>query len=452
MAVLTTPDRLSYVPLVRPFRLQSVVIPILPDKLLGFLEAPVPVMIGVPNADLVRRIRDQFTDVIIVDIDRNRIACPSDIKVPNISKATRLVSRIAPYYSQFQKVTKKMPYFPQPDQTALVECIASETSKHFEYLFNDFQRHCVTNLTSGISVFMRESFLSETSSQFLRAFIETQTFDDYAGKKLAVIDAEKRREFMELMRQQKLQAELEQQRKAEEASKRGTDEESSEEQHDEPQCDDKKDETSEEPCKTEREPTEEKDKSPTEDKQSEVENKSDEGENSEPVPESPRKKTLVDQSPRLSPGETKRKSRSETPRTESGRSTPKHSGSRTPARDKEDLDPSSVVKLLTHLDLSVLMQLVEVKKAMEDGKINQDQLERALLVHEQTHADPSLLLNNNNTSTNAPVNNVNNDPQQSDDTVQHTSDNSDDEDIQTAIAEGQSKSQLINSDEEHGDV
>eukprot|EP00029_Vermamoeba_vermiformis_P010076 TRINITY_DN5233_c0_g1_i1.p1 TRINITY_DN5233_c0_g1~~TRINITY_DN5233_c0_g1_i1.p1 ORF type:complete len:524 (+),score=166.65 TRINITY_DN5233_c0_g1_i1:119-1690(+) len=174
---------LSYVPLVRPFRLQSVVIPILPDKLLDFLEAPVPVMIGVPNADLIRRIRDQFTDVIIVDIDRNRITCPSDIKVPNISKATRLVSRIAPYYSQFQKVTKKMPYFPQPDQTALVECIASETGKHFEYLFNEFQRHCVTNLTSGISVFMRESFLSETSSQFLRAFIDTQTFDDYAGKK-----------------------------------------------------------------------------------------------------------------------------------------------------------------------------------------------------------------------------------------------------------------------------
>jgi hypothetical protein len=439
---------LSYVPLVRPFRLQSVVIPILPDKLLAFLEAPVPVLIGVPNSDLIRRIRDSFTDVIIVDIDRNRITCPSDIKVPNISKATRLVSRIAPYYSQFQKVTKKMPYFPQPDQTALVECISSETGKHFDYLFNDFQRHCVTNLTSGISVFMRESFLSETSSQFLRAFIDTQTFDDYAGKKLAVIDAEKRREFMELMRQQKLQAELEQQRKAEEASKRGsTEDESSEEHHEgEAKCTDNKKEKTEEVDKRQPESTEEKGKS---DQGEETDDKNKEGENKEP--ESPRKKR-VDQSPRLSPGETKRKSRAETPRSESGRSTPKVSGTRTPSRDKEDIDPSSVVKLLTHLDLSVLMQLVEVKKALEDGKINQDQLERALMSHEH-HADPSLLLNANTSGNTTPtVNKVNNGHQQStDDTAQHTSDNSEDEDIQTAIMEGQSKSLHVSSDEERRD-
>lgn len=447
-----TRDRLSYVPLVRPFRLQSVVIPILPDKLLAFLEAPVPVLIGVPNADLIRRIRDSFTDVIIVDIDRNRITCPSDIKVPNISKATRLVSRIAPYYSQFQKVTKKMPYFPQPDQTALVECIASETGKHFEYLFNDFQRHCVTNLTSGISVFMRESFLSETSSQFLRAFIETQTFDDYSGKKLAVIDAEKRREFMELMRQQKLQAELEQQRKAEEASKRGSTEDESSEEHGGSEC-----EKTAEPHDdaTHPETTPEKDKTTpcAEHGDSNHGENGDHGPvNNEPVPESPRKKT-VDQSPRLSPGETKRKSRTETPRSESGRSTPKVSGARTPARDKEDIDPSSVVKLLTHLDLNVLMQLVEVKRALEDGKINQDQLERALLSHEH-HADPSLLLNANSGNATPTVNNVNNNngnQEAADDAAEQTSDNSDDEDIQTAIIEGQSKSLHVGSDEEQGD-
>jgi len=436
------PNRLSYVPLVRPFRLQSVVIPILPDKLLAFLEAPVPVLIGVPNGDLIRRIRDSFTDVIIVDIDRNKITCPSDIKVSNISKATRLVSRIAPYYSQFQKVTKKMPYFPQPDQTALVECIASETSKHFEYLFNDFQRHCVTNLTSGISVFMYESFLSETSSQFLRAFIDTQTFDDYAGKKLALIDAEKRREFMELMRQQKLEVELMQQRKAEESSKK-TEEAPHEEEKKEYE-DETSDKLSERPEQPTHEAVKEHHDNSTKDDKSEADKKNENGteNNTEPVPESPRKRT-ADQSPPLSPRETKHKSRAESPLTESGRSTPLK-GNRTPARDKEDIDPSSVVKLLTHLDLNVLMQLVEVKKALEDGKINQEQLERALLSQEQ-HADPALLLHRAN------VNNTNKDQQQTnDDTVQQTSDNSDDENIQCAIIEGKAKS-MANSDEERGD-
>jgi DENN (AEX-3) domain len=37
---------LSFFPLIRPFRCQTPVIPILPNKLAGFLEAPVPFLIG----------------------------------------------------------------------------------------------------------------------------------------------------------------------------------------------------------------------------------------------------------------------------------------------------------------------------------------------------------------------------------------------------------------------
>ena len=38
---------LSLIPLLRPFSWHSFFMPVLPDKLLGFLEAPVPFVIGV---------------------------------------------------------------------------------------------------------------------------------------------------------------------------------------------------------------------------------------------------------------------------------------------------------------------------------------------------------------------------------------------------------------------
>ena len=38
---------LSLIPLLRPFTWQSLLLPVLPDQLLGFLEAPVPFVIGV---------------------------------------------------------------------------------------------------------------------------------------------------------------------------------------------------------------------------------------------------------------------------------------------------------------------------------------------------------------------------------------------------------------------
>lgn len=38
---------LSLIPLLRPFSWHSLLMPVLPDKLLGFLEAPVPFIIGV---------------------------------------------------------------------------------------------------------------------------------------------------------------------------------------------------------------------------------------------------------------------------------------------------------------------------------------------------------------------------------------------------------------------
>ena len=38
---------LSLIPLLRPFSWHSFLMPVLPDKLLGFLEAPVPFIIGV---------------------------------------------------------------------------------------------------------------------------------------------------------------------------------------------------------------------------------------------------------------------------------------------------------------------------------------------------------------------------------------------------------------------
>jgi len=61
---------LAIPPLIRPFRYQSVMIPLLPQKLPSLLEAPVPFLIGVTKLD---KSLDIPTDVIILDVRKDSL-------------------------------------------------------------------------------------------------------------------------------------------------------------------------------------------------------------------------------------------------------------------------------------------------------------------------------------------------------------------------------------------
>ncbi|XWS70086.1 hypothetical protein CRYUN_Cryun03dG0018900 [Craigia yunnanensis] len=62
---------LSIVPLIRPYQWQSLLMPVLPDDMLDFLDAPVPYIVGVKNK--TSEVQSKLANVILVDANKNQI-------------------------------------------------------------------------------------------------------------------------------------------------------------------------------------------------------------------------------------------------------------------------------------------------------------------------------------------------------------------------------------------
>ncbi|KAK9988825.1 hypothetical protein SO802_029064 [Lithocarpus litseifolius] len=61
---------LSIIPLIRPYQWQSLLMPVLPNDMLDFLDAPVPYIVGVKNK--TNEVQSKLTNVILVDVNKNQ--------------------------------------------------------------------------------------------------------------------------------------------------------------------------------------------------------------------------------------------------------------------------------------------------------------------------------------------------------------------------------------------
>ncbi|KAG4378507.1 hypothetical protein GLYMA_17G050100v4 [Glycine max] len=85
---------LSVIPLIQPYRWQSLLMPVLPNDMLEFLDAPVPYVVGIKNK--TSELQSKFTNVILVDADRNQVKSPT---IPQLPRQKELVSSLRPYHA-----------------------------------------------------------------------------------------------------------------------------------------------------------------------------------------------------------------------------------------------------------------------------------------------------------------------------------------------------------------
>ncbi|KAL1097458.1 hypothetical protein V6Z11_D05G036100 [Gossypium hirsutum] len=71
---------LSIVPLIRPYQWQSLLMPVLPDDMLDFLDAPVPYIVGVKNK--TSEVQLKLANVILVDANKNQIKTSTIPQLP----------------------------------------------------------------------------------------------------------------------------------------------------------------------------------------------------------------------------------------------------------------------------------------------------------------------------------------------------------------------------------
>uniref|UniRef100_A0A453PRJ1 UDENN domain-containing protein n=1 Tax=Aegilops tauschii subsp. strangulata TaxID=200361 RepID=A0A453PRJ1_AEGTS len=86
---------LSIIPLIRPYQWQSLLIPVLPNDMLDFLDAPVPYIVGVQNK--TPDLQSRLANAVIIDANKNQIKSAS---VPQLPQQKELLSALRPYHSR----------------------------------------------------------------------------------------------------------------------------------------------------------------------------------------------------------------------------------------------------------------------------------------------------------------------------------------------------------------
>jgi len=183
----------AFIPLLRPFIYQSVIIPIIPSKLFSLIDAPVPFIIG-----FTQKPTSVPDDVIVYDLEDKSLKTPEIL--PEIPRFREFELEFLKYYNQLKSTfeVNKTPYVTTSKQLRLAKHISGLFEKYLSSLFDGFRNYCIRDLTQRnkpITVFMKDSFLEsipKADLPFYTAFLQTQMFFDYQDKRLRVEDARKR--------------------------------------------------------------------------------------------------------------------------------------------------------------------------------------------------------------------------------------------------------------------
>lgn len=205
---------LSFVALLKPFVLQCVFIPVLPDNLLQIAEAPVPFIAGLANPKLTRTAKEANPEIIIVDLTARRLYIPPESAVPPLPNIRSLSHAIDPYVVQLRKTFDKHtpPYKAVKSQRDFVTEMLRLLEQYITPYFEAFRRHCVTSLTDNVTIFVKETYLIEetdaTSIDFFQPFLETQVFSYWCDQKLKEIDRQRQKKYATPVAQRPQQAAL----------------------------------------------------------------------------------------------------------------------------------------------------------------------------------------------------------------------------------------------------
>jgi hypothetical protein len=192
---------LSFIALLKPFVLQCVFIPVLPDDLLQIAEAPVPFIAGLANPKLIRAAKEANPELIIVDLANRRVYIPPECVVPPLPNIRGLSHAIEPYVAQLRKSFDKYipPYKAAKNQRDLVTELLRLLEQYITPYFEAFRRHCITSLTDNVTIFVKETYLIEetdhVSIEFFQPFMETQIFAAWCDNKLKEIDLQRQSKY-----------------------------------------------------------------------------------------------------------------------------------------------------------------------------------------------------------------------------------------------------------------
>ncbi|KAL5768537.1 hypothetical protein ACOSP7_015082 [Xanthoceras sorbifolium] len=186
---------LSIVPLIRPYRWQSLLMPVLPNDMLDFLDAPVPYIVGVKNK--TSEVQSKLTSVIMVDANKNQVKAPS---IPQLPQHKELFSALSPYHAKLvgeSYLGKKRPVYECTEaQIDAAKGFIAVLRSYLDSLCSNLRSHTITNVQSNndkVSLLLKESFIDSFPSRdrpFMKLFVDTQLFSVHTDLVLSFFQKE----------------------------------------------------------------------------------------------------------------------------------------------------------------------------------------------------------------------------------------------------------------------
>ncbi|KAJ7977159.1 DENN domain-containing protein [Quillaja saponaria] len=179
---------LSLVPLIRPFQWQSLLLPILPARMLDFLDAPVPFIVGIQQkfADL----KMKTSNLVQVNVLKDQVKI---CHLPTLPRHKELVAKLGPIHARLSReasIAKRHPVY-RCNEVQLHSEFLNVMRCYLESLCSDLRSHTITSVQSNndrVSLLLKDSFIDSFSSRdrpFVKLFVDTQLFTVLSDSRLS---------------------------------------------------------------------------------------------------------------------------------------------------------------------------------------------------------------------------------------------------------------------------
>lgn len=181
---------LSLIPMIRPFQWQSLLLPILPAKMLDFLEAPVPFIVGIQTKPADLKIKT--SNLVQVSVLKDQV---KSCHLPALPQQRELVSELRPIHARLSfesSIARRHPIYRCSEvQAEAAAQFLNVMGSYMESLCSDLSSHTITNVQSNndrVSLLLKDSFIDSFPGRdrpFVKPFVDTQLFSVLSDSRLS---------------------------------------------------------------------------------------------------------------------------------------------------------------------------------------------------------------------------------------------------------------------------
>ncbi|KAB1213817.1 DENN domain-containing protein 4C [Morella rubra] len=172
---------LSLIPMIRPFQWQSLLLPVLPGRMLDFLDAPVPYIVGIQHKPTDLKMKP--SNIVHVNVLKDQVKV---YNLPTLPRHKELVSELGPIHARLShesSIAKRHPVYRCNEvQAEAAAEFLNVMRRYLESLCSDLRSYTITSVQSNndrVSLLLKDSFIDSFSSRdrpFIKLLVDTQLF------------------------------------------------------------------------------------------------------------------------------------------------------------------------------------------------------------------------------------------------------------------------------------